>query len=164
MGVNSLTIKHFSFPYLPVVFSLFMMTNFFTILAQFTFTSALSFNFTSFSNSNTNISYERAYPEKQVIQITSSILTKRLVGQATYFESMHLWDKASRNLTDFTTHFSFVIDSLNQPVYADGLAVFLAPSYSKIPIGANGSLLGLTTKDQALNSTNNPFVAVEFDI
>nr|POE96711.1 galactose-binding lectin [Quercus suber] len=49
---------------------------------------------------------------------------------------MHLWDKASRSLKDFTTHFSFVIDSLNQPDYADGLAFFLAPSDSKIPIGA----------------------------
>nr|POE71313.1 lectin [Quercus suber] len=56
---------------------------------------------------------------------------------------MHLWDKASRNLTDFTTHFSFVIDSLNQPNYADGLAFFLAPSDSKIPIRCHGSLLGI---------------------
>ena len=79
---------------------------------------------------------ELNYPEKQVIQLTGSILTKQLVGRATYFESMHLWDKASRSLTDFTTHFSFVIDSLNQPDYADGLAFFLAPSDSKIPIGA----------------------------
>ena len=38
---------------------------------------------------------------------------------------MHLWDKDSRNLTDFSTHFSFVIDSQNQS-YADGLAFYLA--------------------------------------
>ena len=81
---------------------------------------------------------ELNYPEKQVIQLTGSILTKQLLGRTTYFESTHLWDKASRSLTDFSTHFSFVIDSLNQPDYADGLALsfFLVPSDSKIPIGA----------------------------
>jgi hypothetical protein len=41
---------------------------------------------------------------------------------------MHLWDKASGNLTDFTTNFSFVIDSQNNTNYGDGLAFFLAPN------------------------------------
>nr|POE71321.1 l-type lectin-domain containing receptor kinase ix.1 [Quercus suber] len=31
-------------------------------------------------------------------------------------------------------------------------------------VGNNGRLLGLTTQDEALNSADNPFVAVEFDI
>ena len=78
---------------------------------------------------------------------------------------MHLWDNTSGKLTDFTTHFSFVIDSQNQTNYAEGLAFFLSPNDSKIPtVGNNGRLLGLTAQDEALNSANNPFVAVEFDI
>jgi serine/threonine protein kinase len=81
---------------------------------------------------------------------------------------MHLWDKASGNLTDFTTHFSFVIDSQNSPNFGDGLAFFLAPNAtgSKVVPNhvTNGSSLGLTNDDQLLNSTDNPFVAVEFDI
>ena len=77
---------------------------------------------------------------------------------------MHLWDKTSGSLTDFTTHFSFVIDSQNQPKFADGLAFFLSPNDSKIPMGAYGRVLGLTTQAEALNSVANPFVAVEFDI
>ncbi|XP_059445106.1 L-type lectin-domain containing receptor kinase IX.1-like [Corylus avellana] len=77
---------------------------------------------------------------------------------------MHLWDKASGNLTDFTTHFSFVIDSQNCTRYGDGLAFFLAPNGSTIPDVQGRGAMGLTTKNQTLNSTANPFVAVEFDI
>ena len=165
MTVYKLTIKHFLFPQLFILFSLFMITNFFTLLTPFTFTSAISFNFTSFSHANSNISYERAFPESQVIHLTNSMPTNHLVGRATYFKPMHLWDKTSGKLTDFTTHFSFVIDSWNQTTYSDGMAFFLAPNDSKIPmVGNNGLLLGLTTQGQVWDSTSNPFVAVEFDI
>ena len=143
-----------------------MITNFFSTLTSFAFTSAMSFNFTSFSNTDTNIFYERAYPvlENQAIQLTGDKLTKLVMGRATYFKPMHLWDKTSGSLTDFTTHFSFVIDSQNQPKFADGLAFFLSPNNSKIPMGAYGRVLGLTTQAEALNSVANPIVSVEFDI
>nr|POE62084.1 l-type lectin-domain containing receptor kinase ix.1 [Quercus suber] len=77
---------------------------------------------------------------------------------------MQLWDKYSGNLTDFTTHFSFAIDSQNRSVYGDGLAFFLAPVSSKIPKTKGGSTIGLIRNDQALDSKDNLFVAVEFDI
>jgi hypothetical protein len=77
---------------------------------------------------------------------------------------MHLWDKASGNLTDFTTNFSFVIDSQNNTNYGDGLAFFLAPNGSMIPEDSGGGALGLASCGQELNSRDNPFVAVEFDI
>ncbi|XP_050262704.1 L-type lectin-domain containing receptor kinase IX.1-like [Quercus robur] len=166
MIVDKLTIKHFLFPQLLILFYLFMITNFFSLLTSFTFASAMYFNFTSFSNTDTNIFYERAYPEleNQAIQLTGDKLINQVMGRATYFKPMHLWDKTSGNLTDFTTHFSFVIDSQNQPKFADGLAFFLSPNDSKIPMGAYGRVLGLTTQAEALNSVANPFVAVEFDI
>jgi hypothetical protein len=77
---------------------------------------------------------------------------------------MHLWDKASGNLTDFTTNFSFVIDSAKRTDYGDGLTFFLAPNDSKIPPNTYGGALGLARDGELLNSTHNPFVAVEFDI
>ena len=78
---------------------------------------------------------------------------------------MQLWDKYSGNLTDFTIHFSFAIDSQNRSVYGDRLAFFLAPVSSKIPKTKGGSTnIGLTHNDQVLDSKDNPFVAVEFDI
>ncbi|XP_027346975.1 L-type lectin-domain containing receptor kinase IX.1-like [Abrus precatorius] len=86
------------------------------------------------------------------------------IGRATYHQPMQLWDKTTRKLTDFTTHFSFVIDSQNRSVYGDGIAFFLAPNGSKLPNATKGGSMGLTLDNQPLNSTDNPFVAVEFDI
>lgn len=121
MAVYTLTIKHFRFPQIFILFSLFMITYFFSVPTPFTFTCALSFNFTSFSSQDLNISYEKAYAdEDQVIQLTGSNLKVGLAGRATYFKPMHLWKKSSRRLTDFSTHFTFVIDSQNQTKYADG--------------------------------------------
>ncbi|XP_050261291.1 L-type lectin-domain containing receptor kinase IX.1-like [Quercus robur] len=163
MAVYNLTIKHFRFPQLFILFSLFMITNFFSVLTPFTFTSALSFNFPSFDSSEPNISYEHAYAnEDKFIQLTGSKLLTFYHGRATYFRPMHLWDKDSKNLTDFATHFSFVIDSLNQSSRADGMAFFLAPNGSKFSWITNGSDLGLYNPEQ--NSDENSFVAVEFDI
>ncbi|XP_044489632.1 L-type lectin-domain containing receptor kinase IX.1-like isoform X2 [Mangifera indica] len=88
-----------------------------------------------------------------------------MIGRATYFQPMRLWHNATGRLTDFATHFSFVIDSDNRTSYGDGIAFFLEPQGSKIPIGATkGGSLGLTNDGQELNSTSNSFVAVEFDI
>ncbi|KAJ9159235.1 hypothetical protein P3X46_024755, partial [Hevea brasiliensis] len=84
-------------------------------LSQTNFLAAgLSFNFTSFTAGDLNISHERAFLAEQAIQLTNSMIganDKTNFVRATYCKSMHLWDKASSNLTDFQTHFSFVIDS-----------------------------------------------------
>ncbi|KAF5731898.1 Chain H family protein [Tripterygium wilfordii] len=133
------------------------------------FVSSLSFNFTSFDTNDKNITYERsASPSNNAIQMTLNLngqpTTARL-GRATYSEPMHLWDKASGNLTDFTTHFSFVIDSEFRTFYGDGIAFFLAPQGSRIPDNATrGGTLALTNDGDELNFTRNSFVAVEFDV
>ncbi|KAJ0078289.1 hypothetical protein Patl1_37261 [Pistacia atlantica] len=46
----------------------------------------------------------------------------------------------------------------------NGLAFFLAPGGSIIPTVKGGGSFGHTKDDEPLNSTSNPFVAVEFDI
>ena len=164
MAVYTLTIKHFRFPQLFILFSLFMITNLFSVLTPFTFTSALSFNFTSFSSQELNISYEKAYAdEDQVIQLRGSTLKEGLAGRATYFRPMHLWNKASGHLTDFSTHFTFVIDSQNQTKYADGLTFFLALNGSKLSTDAYSKNLGLYNYPPS-NSQDSCFVEVEFDI
>ena len=157
-------IEHFLFPRLSILFYLSTITYFFSLLTPFT--SALSFNFTSFSSADSNVTYERsAFPENQVIRLTGDKLTLEAVGRATYFKPMQLLDKDSGKLMDFTTHFSFSIDSKNQNVYGDGLAFFLAPNGSKIPLNSKGgSTMGLALGNQVMNSVDNPFVAVEFDI
>ncbi|XP_050261134.1 L-type lectin-domain containing receptor kinase IX.1-like [Quercus robur] len=159
-----LTIKHFLSPQLFILFYLFVITNFFTLLTPFTFTSALSFNFTSFSNDTTDITYESAYSENQAIQLTGGNLTEWLQGRATYSKPLQLRDNATGKLTDFTTHFTFSISSRNQNVYGDGMTFFIIPNGSTIPKNAKGGALGLTSLDQVLNTSNSRFVAVEFDI
>jgi hypothetical protein len=155
----------FPFPKPLILFYLFMVTVFFSPLRQIQFTSALSFNFTSFTSDDKNITYERsATTNDQVIQLTGDIRASR-VGRATYSSPMHLWDNTSRNLTDFTTHFSFVIDSQNTTLYGDGFAFFLAPNGSTIPPrSTEGGAFGLTNDDSPTNTVDNHFVSVEFDI
>ncbi|TXG54072.1 hypothetical protein EZV62_019328 [Acer yangbiense] len=128
------------------------------------FGTSLTFNYTSFSYDD-NISYERAYLDSnRAIQLTSAMSRNRMVGRASYSKPVRLWDRATGNLTDFSTHFIFEIDSENRTAYGDGLAFFLVPQGSRIPNVTEGGSFGLTNDDQPLNSTTNPFVAVEFDI
>lgn len=130
--------------------------------------TGLSFDFTGFNVGDLNISYEEAYPADQAIQLTNNmrgVNPQAKFGRATYFKSMQLWDRSSGNLTDFNTHFSFVIDSQGNSIYGDGLAFFLAPEGSKLPPKqTQGCSLGLTFDGQELNTFSNRFVAVEFDI
>ena len=164
VSIMVLTIKHFLSPQLFILFYLFVIINFFTLLTSFTFTSALSFNFTSFSHDNTDITYESAYSENQAIQLTGGDLTEWSQGRATYSKPLQLRDNATGKLTDFTTHFTFSISSPIQTVYGDGRTFFIVPNGSKIPTNAKGGAMGLTSLDQVLNTSNNRFVTVEFDI
>ncbi|KAK4846959.1 hypothetical protein QYF36_023634 [Acer negundo] len=127
------------------------------------FGTSLTFNYTSFSPSyDDNISYERAYPDgNRVIQLASKI---GMVGRASYNKPVRLWDRATWNLTDFSTHFIFEIDSENRTAYGDGLAFFLVPNGSRIQNVTKGGSFGLTNDGHPLDLTTNMFVAVEFDI
>lgn len=85
------------------------------------------------------------------------------VGHVTSLQPMHLWDMASRNLTDFSTNFSFIIYS-TENLFGDGLTFFLAdPNLPLLQKVKEGGGLGLVDGDQVLNSTQHSFVGVEFD-
>ncbi|XP_075110379.1 L-type lectin-domain containing receptor kinase IX.1-like isoform X2 [Nicotiana tabacum] len=132
------------------------------------FATSLSFNFDSFRPSDQNVTYERdAYPADGAIQLTIDLINRHVnasIGRATYSKPLHLWDKASGNVTDFSTHFSFSINSKGRTRYGDGLAFFLAPAGSRTPENTTrGGSLGLTSNTQRLNTSSNHFVAVEFD-
>ncbi|KAJ6424521.1 hypothetical protein OIU84_025324 [Salix udensis] len=145
---------------LPVPFLLFVFSTLFTLIIPSA--GGLSFNFTGFFAGDQNISYEgEASPSGGAIQLTKNMTVSS--GRATYHRPMQLWDKASGNLTDFTTHFSFSINSEGRTPYADGLAFFLGPEELP-PIRFLGEGLGLVRNGQPLNTTDNQFVAVEFDI
>ncbi|PIA27248.1 hypothetical protein AQUCO_08200040v1 [Aquilegia coerulea] len=49
------------------------------------------------------------------------------VGRATYRKPIQIWDSSTGEVSDFTTHFSFTIDTLTAKSYGHGFAFFLAP-------------------------------------
>ncbi|KAJ0829302.1 putative protein kinase RLK-Pelle-L-LEC family [Helianthus annuus] len=127
----------------------------------------LSFNFTSFSPNNHDLNYSGdAAPSSPVIQLTRNQQDQEMhssTGRVTYHKLFHLWDKSSGELADFTTRFTFIINAGDQAMYGDGIAFYLAPDGFEIPSKQEGGGIGLAGGDQVLNSTLNPFVAVEFD-
>ncbi|XP_031132025.1 L-type lectin-domain containing receptor kinase IX.1-like [Ipomoea triloba] len=94
------------------------------------------------------------------IQLTSE--SDDEASRAKYVELLHLWDKASGNLADFTTHFTFNIDSNGTSKYADGMAFFLANFSTPSGIISQAFGAGLGLMDQYKPSPV-PFVAVVFD-
>ncbi|WOK91836.1 hypothetical protein Cni_G00527 [Canna indica] len=124
--------------------------------------SALSFNLTSFGQ-DSPIRYEQ---DDARLNGSEIILTQYPMQYATgrieYTEPLLLWDSATRELTDFTTRFSFVINSFNISDYGDGLAFFLAPYNTSRPQYSRGGLLGLFYNSSLTNLTVKA-VAVEFD-
>ncbi|KAK9907850.1 hypothetical protein M0R45_000037 [Rubus argutus] len=69
-------------------------------------------------------------------------------------------------MTDFTSNFTFFIESANDSRYGDGLAFFIAPNGSSLnsTLG-RGSSLGLPVDSQRnVSRSLYSFVAVEFDI
>lgn len=127
----------------------------------------LRFNFSYFDPNRHDINYTGdATTSDSVIQLTRNQKDRNMkesTGQIIYSEPLHLWDKATGSLADFSCHFTFVINSQNRDKYGDGMAFFLAPLGFHPPDVQEGSGIGLVSVNQTLNSTSNPFVAVEFD-
>ncbi|KAL6347657.1 hypothetical protein AAG906_026185 [Vitis piasezkii] len=141
----------------------FMISTFFFLI--FPSATSLSFNFTTFEPNNGQISFEgdARYSSDDGIELTRNKKDKSMDsswGRAIYKEQLCLWDPNSRNLTDFTTNFSFVIDSLNSSSYADGLTFFL--NDTQLPSRVWGENIGLT-EFNVTNTTAIRFVVVEFD-
>ncbi|XP_027157426.1 L-type lectin-domain containing receptor kinase IX.1 [Coffea eugenioides] len=84
------------------------------------------------------------------------------VGQAIYSQPVPIWDSHSRKVADFTTHFSFTIDTQNRTPYGHGLAFFLAPIVFQIPPNSGGGFLGLFNTSTS-DSSQNQIVSIEFD-
>ncbi|CAI9272067.1 unnamed protein product [Lactuca saligna] len=139
-----------------LILLLFLMTN----------VSSVSFNFTSFQPNNQMIVYQGDAFASSGIQVTKNQRDQSLknsVGRALYGDPVQIWDKKTRKLTDFITHFSFSMNALNSSEYGDGLSFMLMPFEPEIPQGSFGGYLGLFSPASAFNSSNNSVVAVEFD-
>ncbi|PKI61469.1 hypothetical protein CRG98_018152 [Punica granatum] len=90
---------------------------------------SLEFNINRFDPSSKDIIYEGdAHPSVGVIDITDAECLCR-VGRITYSERVRLWDSKSREVSDITSHFRFVIDTRGKPYrqYGAGFAFSLPP-------------------------------------
>ncbi|CAN6694312.1 unnamed protein product [Malus baccata var. baccata] len=131
----------------------------------------LSFNFSSFPNGLTNLFIKGdAFVDGTFLRLTKSaadISQNQSVGRATYSQPFLLHENATGKLADFTTNFTFVIDSVGKTPYGDELTFFLAPNRSLLNTTiSQGGALGLPVINPPNNESTNlyPFVAVEFDI
>ncbi|XP_061948714.1 L-type lectin-domain containing receptor kinase IX.1-like [Populus nigra] len=140
----------------------------FAISTLFLYANSLSFNFTSFSPNMANISFQGdAFSSSDVLQLTKNAKDSNLTGsagRASYYKPVRLWDAKTRRLTDFTTHFTFVMKAVDSGWYGDGMSFFIAPLDSPIPQDSSGGFLALFSPHTALSaSKENQIVAVEFD-
>ncbi|PWA71214.1 Concanavalin A-like lectin/glucanase superfamily [Artemisia annua] len=120
----------------------------------------------NFQPNNQMIVYQGDAFASSGIQVTKNQRDKSLknsVGRALYYEPVQIWDKKTRKMTDFVTHFMFSINALNATNFGDGLSFFLMPFEPEIPNGSFGRYLGLFSPASAFKSSNNTLVAVEFD-
>uniref|UniRef100_A0A251SJW3 Protein kinase domain-containing protein n=1 Tax=Helianthus annuus TaxID=4232 RepID=A0A251SJW3_HELAN len=83
------------------------------------------------------------------------------VGQAIYYDTVPIWGRKSRKLTDFTTHFTLIIDTQGRSPY-NGLTFFLAPATFQISPNSAGGFLGLFNTTYT-DSPRNQLIVIEFD-
>lgn len=130
--------------------------------------NSVSFNFPNFRPNVPTITFEGdSFASDEALQLTKNQVDDNLtssVGRATYSQPVPIWDAKTRRLTDFTTHFSFVMSARNPAEYGEGISFFLAPFNSKIPDNSSDGYLALFSPETALNNdSRNQIVAVEFD-
>ncbi|TKY71526.1 L-type lectin-domain containing receptor kinase IX.1 [Spatholobus suberectus] len=125
----------------------------------------LDFIFQQFLNKEGTLNFEGdVYYDKGFLQLTQ--YKKDSVGRVTYYKLLHLWDRDSRKLTDFTSNFSFIINQPNKTQIGDGITFFLARPNFPLPVPPDGSGIGLVSRQQMEDPNypnEHPFVAVEFD-
>ncbi|XP_027367568.1 L-type lectin-domain containing receptor kinase IX.1-like [Abrus precatorius] len=148
--------------------TLFFILIFFTLFnVLFKSVESVSFNFSNFKPNLYLIDFQGdAFSSNGVLQLTKNQLDGPItssVGRASYSQPVKLWDRGTSELTDFTTHFSFVMKAVDPTMFGDGLSFFIAPFDSVMPNNSAGGYLGLFSQESAFNTSLNQIVAVEFD-
>ncbi|PKI42087.1 L-type lectin-domain containing receptor kinase IX.1-like [Punica granatum] len=129
--------------------------------------TSVSFSFPSFSQNTQNLTKENdTFLTSTTLELTTNSANDDLTGsagRASYDKPIRLWDLKTGQLSDFTTHFSFRIKAVDQNNNGDGIAFYLAPFESVVPVNSSGGFLALFNPDLAFNTSANQIVAVEFD-
>ncbi|MED6106539.1 hypothetical protein PIB30_005529 [Stylosanthes scabra] len=153
--------------------SSFLKTFFFTFLfaavtSHYSHAAALAFNYQTFSNiGNTlNLTGDVSLDNNNgALNLTD--YDKNSLGRVTYYKLLHLWDNKTGKATEFTTHFTFSINTPNKTHHGDGITFYLAQQNFPLTAPRFGGSIGLLSPKQYKNSSyitdEHPFVAVEFD-
>ncbi|GMY14011.1 L-type lectin-domain containing receptor kinase IX.1-like [Fagus crenata] len=142
-----------------------MFPIFFLLLLLPTTAYSVQFNITQFDTSTSDIQYRGdAKPSQGHVDMNKNDIIR--AGWTIYAKKVPIWDLDTGNLTDFSTRFSFTIDTSSphnkDNGYGDGLAFFLAPVGFDIPPNTVGGHLGLFN-DTTQDSPRYQIVFVEFD-
>ena len=130
---------------------------------------SIFFNFPKFSDENITLvpdAYINAEGNIELTRNKATASSRGSVGCALYKERVLLWDNSTgrQTVTDFTTHFSFIILPLNDTMPGDGLAFFIAPFNLTIPTNNTvGENLGLLSGETTVTDSQNQTLTVEFD-
>jgi len=84
-------------------------------------------------------------------------------GRAQHLTAIHIWDKSSGKLADFSTGFSFIVNTTDPEIHGDGFTFFLGPLSFDLPEHSSDGYLGLFDPKTAFTPSENPILAVEFD-
>ncbi|KAL0887521.1 hypothetical protein Bca101_011504 [Brassica carinata] len=127
------------------------------------FVYSLHFNITRFNQVSPEIAYQGDARANGSVELTNADYTCRS-GWATYGKRIPLWDPEIGKPSDFTTRFSFRIDTrgFNYGNYGHGFVFFLAPAGIQMPPNSAGGFLALFNETN-VKSSSHPLVHVEFD-
>ncbi|KAG2309930.1 hypothetical protein Bca52824_021487 [Brassica carinata] len=136
---------------------------FFSLVLVLPFVSSVHFNITRFVSDSSEVAYQGDAKANGAVELTNIEYTSRS-GWATYGKKIPLWDQKTGTPSDFTTRFSFRIDTrgVKYGNYGHGFAFFLAPAEIQMPPKSAGGFLGLFNETDVLSSSF-PLVHVEFD-
>ncbi|KAK1323872.1 L-type lectin-domain containing receptor kinase IX.1 [Acorus calamus] len=154
----------------PIVFLLLLLLLHHLLISA----DSTRFNFSTFNPNNQGINYSGdATPSNGYIDLTRNKYDSSLAystGRAIFDQSVPLWNPNTRDLFNFTSHFTFKIINTNASQTsrsADGFVFFLSPNGSAIPNDTCGCCLGMVSLNRTnlspADKSSIPFVGVEFD-
>lgn len=136
---------------------------FFSFFLVLPFVRSIQFNISRFGSNVSEIVYQGDATANGAVELTNIGYTCR-AGWATYGKKVPLWDPQIGQPSDFSTRFSFRIDTRDVAYgfYGQGFAFFLAPVGIQLPPNSAGGFLGLFNETNS-KSSSFPLVHVEFD-
>ncbi|KAF7851936.1 hypothetical protein BT93_L1648 [Corymbia citriodora subsp. variegata] len=125
---------------------------------------SISFNISRFDYNTSDVVYEGdGKASDGYVDLTDADAGQYFrVGRIVYSKPVRLRDSNTKQLADFTSHFSFTVDTLNRDNFSDGFAFFIAPVDYPFPPNSAGGYLGLLNSTIGFSSENQ-IIMVEFD-